>query len=81
LSQQQQPQQGAAANPMANPFAAMMMNPMAFAPAQPAQQPEVTYATQLRQLQDMGFYDAQANIRALVATGGDVNSAVAILLG
>ena len=75
----------------ANPFAAMMMNPMAFGggagalpragSAAPAQQPELIYAAQLRQLQDMGFYDAPANIQALVSTGGDVNAAVAILLG
>ena len=32
-------------------------------------------------LQDMGFYDREANVRALVATGGNVNAAVERLLG
>jgi hypothetical protein len=31
-------------------------------------------------LQDMGFYDEQANITALQATGGNVNAAVDRLL-
>lgn len=42
--------------------------------------PEVRYEQQLKQLQDMGFYDASQNIRALQATGGNVNSAVEWLL-
>lgn len=29
----------------------------------------------------MGFYDREANVRALVATGGNVNAAVERLLG
>jgi ubiquilin len=31
-------------------------------------------------LQDMGFYDQEANIRALQASGGNVNAAVERLL-
>lgn len=31
-------------------------------------------------LQDMGFFDQEANIRALQATGGNVNAAVDRLL-
>lgn len=31
-------------------------------------------------MQDMGFYDREANIRALQATGGNVNAAVDRLL-
>jgi ubiquilin len=31
-------------------------------------------------LQDMGFFDRDANIRALQATGGNVNAAVERLL-
>jgi hypothetical protein len=31
-------------------------------------------------LQDMGFYDQEANVRALQATGGNVNAAVDRLL-
>ncbi|EFJ13793.1 hypothetical protein SELMODRAFT_268972 [Selaginella moellendorffii] len=43
--------------------------------------PEELYATQLSQLQDMGFYDTQENIRALSATNGNVHAAVERLLG
>ncbi|KAI3834323.1 hypothetical protein MKX03_030130 [Papaver bracteatum] len=43
--------------------------------------PEELYATQLSQLQEMGFFDTQENIRALRATSGNVNAAVERLLG
>ncbi|XP_061346043.1 ubiquitin domain-containing protein DSK2b-like isoform X2 [Gastrolobium bilobum] len=43
--------------------------------------PEQLYATQLSQLQEMGFFDTQENIRALVATSGNVHAAVERLLG
>ncbi|KAL5713831.1 hypothetical protein ACHQM5_015873 [Ranunculus cassubicifolius] len=43
--------------------------------------PEQLYATQLTQLQEMGFYDTQENIRALSATAGNVHAAVERLLG
>nr|CCI55438.1 PH01B031C15.21 [Phyllostachys edulis] len=43
--------------------------------------PEELYATQLAQLQEMGFFDTQENIRALVATAGNVHAAVERLLG
>lgn len=46
------------------------------APAAPAVDPAVQYAAQLQQLQDMGFPDATANLRALVQTRGNVNAAV-----
>jgi len=39
-------------------------------------QPEILYREQLAQLNSMGFTDAQANIQALVATGGNVSAAV-----
>lgn len=42
--------------------------------------PETAYAVQLQQLQDMGFFDREANKRALIATGGNVNAAVERLL-
>lgn len=48
--------------------------------APPPADPEAAYATQLQQLQDMGFFDRQANIRALQATGGNVHAAVDRLL-
>ncbi|KAJ4963465.1 hypothetical protein NE237_023404 [Protea cynaroides] len=44
-------------------------------------QPEQLYATQLSQLQEMGFFDTQENIRALSATAGNVHAAVERLLG
>ena len=43
--------------------------------------PEQLYASQLSQLQEMGFFDAQENIRALSAVGGNVHAAVERLLG
>jgi len=46
----------------------------------PVENPAEAYASQLQQLSDMGFYDRDANIRALQATGGNVNAAVERLL-
>ncbi|KAL2531219.1 Ubiquitin domain-containing protein DSK2a [Abeliophyllum distichum] len=43
--------------------------------------PEELYATQLSQLQEMGFFDTQENIRALIASAGNVHAAVEQLLG
>ncbi|XP_076912886.1 ubiquitin domain-containing protein DSK2b-like [Bidens hawaiensis] len=43
--------------------------------------PDQRYATQLSQLQEMGFFDTQENIRALQATSGNVHAAVERLLG
>lgn len=50
-------------------------------PPVPQANPEETYASQLSQLQAMGFPDAAANLRALVAARGNVNLAVERLLG
>lgn len=47
---------------------------------QPVADPETTYASQLQQLQEMGFFDRDANVRALQATGGNVHAAVERLL-
>ena len=38
--------------------------------------PEERYATQLRQLNEMGFHDFDRNIQALSRSGGDVNGAL-----
>jgi ubiquilin len=46
----------------------------------PVTNPEEAYASQLRQLTEMGFFDQSENIRALQATGGNVNAAVERLL-
>jgi len=43
--------------------------------------PEVRYADQLRQLNDMGFFDFDRNVRALQRAGGSVQGAVEQLLG
>ncbi|KGN43362.2 ubiquitin domain-containing protein DSK2a isoform X1 [Cucumis sativus] len=51
------------------------------APHNPNVPPEELYATQLSQLQEMGFFDTQENIRALRATSGNVHAAVERLLG
>jgi ubiquilin len=42
--------------------------------------PEQAFASQLQQLSDMGFYDREANVQALQATGGNVHAAVERLL-
>eukprot|EP00043_Microstomoeca_roanoka_P006178 m.60825 g.60825 ORF g.60825 m.60825 type:complete len:528 (+) comp13306_c1_seq1:219-1802(+) len=50
------------------------------APSQQAVDPAVRYASQQQQLQDMGFTDTAANLRALTATNGNVHLAVQRLL-
>ena len=45
-------------------------------PVAPAGPPEEVYASQLSQLNDMGFFSQEENIRALQATGGNVHAAV-----
>jgi len=42
--------------------------------------PEERFQTQLQQLQDMGFINAQQNVRALLATAGNVNAAIEYIL-
>jgi len=42
--------------------------------------PEERYAEQLRQLNDMGFYEFERNVEALRRTGGSVQGAVEYLL-
>ena len=73
----------AASNGGTNPAPAF--NPFAFGAA-PQQQfvqipPEERFRSQLEQLREMGFYDPQANINALIATNGNVNAALERLLG
>ncbi|XP_047314891.1 ubiquitin domain-containing protein DSK2b-like isoform X2 [Impatiens glandulifera] len=50
-------------------------------PNRPNVPPEELYVTQLTQLQEMGFFDTQENLRALIATSGNVHAAVERLLG
>ncbi|KAK3694903.1 hypothetical protein B0T22DRAFT_86617 [Podospora appendiculata] len=60
-----------------------MGSPTAAAPAAPAdtRPPEERYADQLRQLNEMGFYDFDRNIAALRRSGGSVQGAIEHLLG
>jgi len=51
------------------------------APAADTRTPEVRFATQITQLEDMGFTNKQNNIAALVATNGNLNQAVDRLVG
>lgn len=74
-------QQGSAAVPPFNPFAAFgnpMLQQNTSAPAD-NRPPEERFQVQLQQLNEMGLWDAAKNIRALQATNGDVNAAIEIL--
>lgn len=76
--------QSQAAPPMFNPFLLGQFPGFGF-PAQSAVpadvRPEIVYREQLAQLQDMGFTDAQANLSALIATGGNLQAAINRLIG
>jgi ubiquilin len=50
-------------------------------PAADTRSPEERFQTQLQQLQEMGFTNASQNVRALLATGGNVQSAIEYILG
>lgn len=86
---------GAAPNAANNPFGMPAMSPEALQqmmqllgmggsapPPQPADNrpPEERYAEQLRQLNDMGFYDFDRNVAALRRSGGSVQGAIEHLL-
>jgi len=43
--------------------------------------PEERFQNQLQQLQEMGFVNASQNVRALLATGGNVHAAIEYILG
>merc|ERR1712110_860188 len=43
--------------------------------------PEERFATQVQQLESMGFPDKHSNLQALAQTNGDVNQAINALLG
>ena len=42
--------------------------------------PEQRFASQITQLEEMGFSERDRNVRALLATGGDVQAAIEYLL-
>ncbi|KAJ8082806.1 hypothetical protein PM082_008662 [Marasmius tenuissimus] len=68
---------GAAANPWGG------LGGFGATPPPPADSrpPEERFQTQLQQLQDMGFTNASQNVRALLATGGNVHAAIEYILG
>lgn len=59
--------------------ASMAIPPFA-APAD-TRPPEERFQVQLQQLQDMGFTNAAQNVRALLATAGNVHAAIEYILG
>ncbi|KAF2808381.1 uncharacterized protein BDZ99DRAFT_54514 [Mytilinidion resinicola] len=80
----------AAANPFANLFGPGGSFPAGFpafggaaSPPPPAdtRPPEEVYEAQLRQLNDMGFYEFERNVQALRRSGGSVQGAIEHLLG
>lgn len=74
--------QGAEGGAGANPMAALFGGGGFGAPQPPDNRPpEERYADQLRQLNDMGFFEFERNIEALRRAGGSVQGAVEYLLG
>merc|ERR1712048_317182 len=77
------------ANPMFDPSAMQQMMQAlqgvggAGLPAHAAQTapPEDLYASQVQQLESMGFPDKHSNLQALAQSHGDVNQAINALLG
>ncbi|MGH0119310.1 UNVERIFIED_CONTAM: hypothetical protein FKN15_025781 [Acipenser sinensis] len=61
-------------------FVQQMLQALA-SPNPQMQSPEVRFQQQLEQLSAMGFLNREANLQALIATGGDVNAAIERLLG
>ena len=75
---------GAGANPFANLFNPAMfgnMGGMANQGPPDDRPPEERYAEQLRQLNDMGFFEFERNVQALRRSGGSVQGAIEFLLG
>ncbi|KAJ5707418.1 hypothetical protein N7488_007219 [Penicillium malachiteum] len=61
-------------------FGSLFGNPFGSRAPADNRPPEERYAEQLRQLNDMGFYEFERNIEALRRTGGSVQGAVEYLL-
>ncbi|NWU87723.1 UBQL1 protein, partial [Onychorhynchus coronatus] len=70
-----------ATDPGHQQFVQQMLQALAGANAQQLQNPEVRFQQQLEQLSAMGFLNREANLQALIATGGDINAAIERLLG
>ncbi|XP_025229022.1 ubiquilin-2 isoform X2 [Macaca mulatta] len=62
-------------------FIQQMVQALAGANAPQLPNPEVRFQQQLEQLNAMGFLNREANLQALIATGGDINAAIERLLG
>ncbi|KAM6394697.1 ubiquilin-1-like [Rhynochetos jubatus] len=62
-------------------FIQQMLQALASANAQQLQNPEIRFQQQLEQLSAMGFLNHEANLQALIATGGDISAAIERLLG
>lgn len=62
-------------------FIQQMVQALAGANAAQLPIPEVRFQQQLEQLNAMGFLNREANLQALIATGGDINAAIERLLG
>jgi ubiquilin len=76
----QQMQQAMQAFQGGNPFAASPFGASSPPPPADTRPPEERYASQLRQLNDMGFYDFDRNVEALRRSGGSVQGAIEQLL-
>ncbi|CAM0135000.1 hypothetical protein VKS41_000426 [Umbelopsis sp. WA50703] len=78
MQQQQQQGSGQSGNTQSTPF----FNPFSVAQpsSTPSEPPEQRFASQITQLEEMGFSERDRNIRALLATGGDVQAAIEYLL-
>jgi ubiquilin len=63
-----------------NPFGAFGQGATSPPPIQDSRPPEEIYAEQLRQLNDMGFYEFDRNVAALRRSGGSVQGAIEQLL-
>jgi len=63
-----------------NPFAAFGQGATSPPPIHDSRPPEEIYAEQLRQLNDMGFYEFDRNVAALRRSGGSVQGAIEQLL-
>ena len=63
-------------------FLASLLGGGAAAPQQPedTRPPEERYEAQLRQLNELGFFDFDRNVRALRRSGGNVQGAIEALL-
>ncbi|XP_076217273.1 ubiquilin-1-like isoform X1 [Aptenodytes patagonicus] len=70
----------AAAEPGHQQFVQQMLQALSGANAQQLQNPEVRFQQQLEQLSAMGFLNHEANLQALIATGGDISAAIERLL-